>query len=64
MQDDVPLWADWLILTFLALLNFLSGSYESALLGASRFRIMKVLENAPSPLPPFSPAPLPMIRPY
>ncbi len=53
MQDDVPLWADWLILTFLALLNFLSGSYESALLGASRFRIMKVVEKRSVPASSF-----------
>ena len=43
--DDVPLWAEGLALAFFGLVNFLSGSYESALLSASRSRINKALES-------------------
>ncbi len=44
-QEDFPAWIDTLVLVSLALLNFLSGAYESALLGASRSRIKKALER-------------------
>jgi Hemolysins and related proteins containing CBS domains len=53
MPDDVPLWADGIIMCLLALLNFMSGAYESALLGASRSRIMKALEKRSSPASSF-----------
>ena len=43
-SDDVPLWTDTFALIVLGLINFLSGAYESALLGASRSRIQKALE--------------------
>ncbi len=42
---DVPLWADALVLIVLGLVNFLSGAYESALLGASRSRITRAIEG-------------------
>ncbi len=42
---DFPAWVDALALTVLAVLNFLSGAYESALLSASRSRIKKTLEK-------------------
>lgn len=53
MQDDVPLWADTLALVVLGLVNFLSGAYESALLGASRSRIKRVLETRTPPASSF-----------
>ncbi len=43
-QNAVPSWLDMLALVALALVNFLSGAYESALLGASRSRIKKAIE--------------------
>lgn len=42
--DEVPLWADNLILVVLGLLNIISGAYESALLSASRSRINRTVE--------------------
>ncbi|MCD8140214.1 MAG: hemolysin family protein [Planctomycetaceae bacterium] len=53
MPDDVPLWFDALALTALAVINFLSGSYESALLGASRSRISRALETRRLPASSF-----------
>ena len=53
MQDDVPLWADVLTLILVGLVNFLSGAYESALLGASRSRIKKALEKRDLPASSF-----------
>ncbi len=44
-MDDVPLWVSVSVLVFLGLVNFLSGAYESALLGASRSRIKGLLER-------------------
>ncbi len=43
--DDVPLWVDVIVLMVLGLVNFLSGAYESALLGASRSRINRAIEG-------------------
>ncbi len=43
--DDVPIWVDALVLIVLGLVNFLSGAYESALLGASRSRINRAIEG-------------------
>ncbi|MCD8350458.1 MAG: hemolysin family protein [Planctomycetaceae bacterium] len=53
MPDDVPLWFDVLARTALAVVNFLSGSYESALLGASRSRISRALETRRLPASSF-----------
>ncbi|MDR3077784.1 MAG: hypothetical protein LBV15_03360, partial [Planctomycetota bacterium] len=44
-----PFWSHCLLLAFLAAVNFLSASYGSALLGASRFRIKQALENRDLP---------------
>ncbi|MCD7897782.1 MAG: hemolysin family protein, partial [Planctomycetaceae bacterium] len=52
-QDDVPLWTDALTLAILGIVNFLSGSYESAILQASRSRIYRALENRRLPASSF-----------
>ncbi len=52
-QDDVPLWTDALALAILGIVNFLSGSYESAILQASRSRIYRALENRRLPASSF-----------
>ena len=43
--EDLPLWVDALVLAALAIVNFMSGAYESALLGASRSRIKRAQEK-------------------
>lgn len=45
LDGEVPLWVDNLILVVLGLLNLISGSYESALLSASRSRINQAVTS-------------------
>ncbi|MDR1518674.1 MAG: hemolysin family protein [Planctomycetota bacterium] len=52
-EHSVPLWLDFVILGFLAGMNFLSAAYGSALLGASRSRIKRALEQGSPTAPAF-----------